>query len=66
MVQRYSLVDAESEGDFRPEAGVLHRLHLFLRVAVDVHVEHQAAEGGAQAVGQPVVLHAPEEYERFN
>ena len=37
---RYSLVDAEPEGDFRPESGVLHRLHLLLGVSVNVHVEH--------------------------
>jgi hypothetical protein len=45
---------------YSPEPGVLDRLDLLLRVPVHVHVEHQPAEGGAQEVRQPVILHTPE------
>lgn len=47
--------------DLRPEAGVAHRHHGLLGVAVHVHVQHEAAEGGPQVVGQAVVEHAAQD-----
>ena len=55
----YSLVDRDDGGDLGPEASVLHRGHRLLGVTVDVHVQHESAEGGAQLVGQQLVRHAP-------
>lgn len=47
--------------DLRPEAGVAHRHHGLLGVAVHVHVQHEAAEGGSEVVGQAVVKHAAQD-----
>jgi len=57
----HSLVDGDLGGDLRPKAGVAHRHHRLLGVTVHVHVQHEAAEGGAQVVGQAVVEHAAQD-----
>ena len=56
-----SLVDGDLGGDLRPEAGVLDGRDLLLGVAVHVHVQHHAAEGGAQVKGQVFVGHAAQD-----
>lgn len=55
------LVYSDLGWDLRPEAGVAHRHHSLLRVAVYVHVQHEAAEGGPQVVRQAVVKHAAQD-----
>lgn len=57
----HSLVDGDLGGDLGPEAGVAHGHHCLLGLAVHVHVQHEAAEGGAQVVGQAVVKHAAQD-----
>lgn len=55
------LVHSDLRWDLRPEAGVAHRHHGLLGVAVHMHVQHEAAEGGPQVVGQAVVKHAAQD-----
>lgn len=47
--------------DLRPEAGVAHRHHGLLGVAVHMHVQHEAAERSPQVVGQAVIKHAAQD-----
>lgn len=54
-------MDGDLGGDLGPEAGVAHGHHGLLGVAVHVHVQHEAAEGGPQVVGQAVVKHAAQD-----
>ena len=46
--------------DVVPESGVFHRVDHLLGVGVQVHTEHDAAEGGSEGVGEVRVLHASE------
>lgn len=48
-------------GDLGPEACVSDRNHRLLRVPVHVHVQHEAAEGGPEVVGQAVIKHAAQD-----
>lgn len=48
-------------GDLSPEACVSNRNHGLLRVPVHVHVQHEAAEGGPEVVGQAVIKHAAQD-----
>lgn len=48
-------------GDLCPEAGVAHGHHSLLWVTVHMHVQHEAAEGGSEVVGQAVVKHAAQD-----
>lgn len=57
----HSLVNGDLGGDLRPEAGILYRRDLFLGVAVHMHVQHHAAEGGAQVVRQVLIRHAAQD-----
>lgn len=61
LPHHHSLVDGDLGGDLGPEAGVAHGHHGLLGLAVYVHVQHEAAEGGAQVVGQAVVKHAAQD-----
>lgn len=54
-------MDGDLGGDLGPEAGVADGHHGLLRVAVHVHVQHEAAEGGPEVVGQAVVEHAAQD-----
>ena len=60
-VPTHSLVDGDLGRDLGPEAGVAHGHHGLLGVAVHVHVQHEAAEGGAQVVGQVLIRHAAQD-----
>lgn len=48
-------------GDLCPEAGIAHGHHSLLWVTVHMHVQHEAAEGGSEVVGQAVVKHAAQD-----
>lgn len=50
-----ALIDGDLGGDLGPQAGVFHRRNGFLGVAIHVHVQHEAAEGSAQVIGQVLV-----------
>lgn len=54
-------MDGDLGGDLGPEAGVAYGHHGLLRVAVHMHVQHEAAEGGSEVVGQAVVKHAAQD-----
>lgn len=51
------LIDGDFGGNLSPETSIAHRHHRFLRVTVDVHMQHETAEGRSQVVGQTVVEH---------
>ena len=57
----HSLVNGDLGGDLGPEAGVLDGRDLFLGVTVHVHVQHHAAEGGAQVIRQILIRHAAQD-----
>ena len=46
--------------DLVPESGKLHRVDDLLGVGVEVHAQHDAAEGSSEGEGKVSVLHAPE------
>ena len=52
------LVDCDGGWNLRPEASVLDRRHVLLRVAIDVHMQHHTAERSAQVVRQRLVREA--------
>lgn len=58
---KHLLLYCDSGGDLGPEAGVSDGHHRLLRVPVYVHVQHEAAEGGSEVVGQAVVKHAAQD-----
>lgn len=57
----HSLMDGDLGGDLCPEAGIANRHHSLLRVPVHMHVQHEAAEGRSEVVGQAVVKHAAQD-----
>lgn len=54
-------MDGDLGGDLGPEAGVAYGHHRLLWVTVNVHVQHEAAEGGSEVVRQAVVKHAAQD-----
>lgn len=54
-------MDGDLGGDLCPQAGVAHRHNRLLGVPVHMHVQHEAAEGGTQVVGQAVIEHAAQD-----
>lgn len=59
--RRCSLINVDLGGDLGPEAGIAHRNHGLLWVTIHMHMQHEAAKGGSEVVGQAVVIHAPQE-----
>lgn len=55
------LVDGNLGGNLRPKTGIFDRRDLLLRVAVHMHVQHQAAEGCAQVKGEVLIRHAAQD-----
>lgn len=56
-----SLVDSDLGWNLRPKSGIFDRRDLLLRVAVHVHVQHQAAERGPQVKGQVLIGHTAQD-----
>lgn len=54
-------MDGDLGGDFGPEASVAYGHHGLLRVTVHMHMQHEAAEGGSEVVGQAVIEHAAQD-----
>ena len=54
-------MDGYLGGDLCPEAGIADGHHSLLGVPVHMHVQHEAAEGCAEVVGQAVVEHAAQD-----
>lgn len=55
---KHLLVYCNFGRDLSPKACVSNRNHGLLWVPVHVHVQHEAAEGGPEVVGQAVIKHA--------
>lgn len=58
---QHLLLYCDFGGDLGPEARVSNGNHGLLRVPVHVHVQHEAAEGGPEVVGQAVIKHAAQD-----
>ena len=54
-------MDGDLGWDLGPEASVAYGHHGLLWVTVHMHVQHEAAEGGSEVVGQTVVEHAAQD-----
>lgn len=56
-----SLINSDLGRNLRPKTGIFDRRNLLLGVTVHMHVKHQAAERGAQVIGQVLIGHTAQD-----
>ena len=55
----YILRNRNHGRNFWPQSSILDRRHSFLRVTINMHMQHQTAEGRTQVIRQQTIGHTP-------